>query len=432
MAGLPGAYRFMEHNHALRQKVENWQTRLRTCDLGDLDQHLFEFYAKHIQNVSSVHELNRLLREHPEPEFLRLAEADLVGGQSLSYDTQSWPEAVTISGQPVPVSYAYAPGEDHDGVTIRLPFTIAQTVSAAVLEWAVPGLREEKLSELLRALPKSIRRELMPFPPKVAEIVREFQPGGNSFLHDLARFLSQRYGVEISAADWPADALPRHLRPRLEVIGGSDKLVAAGRDLPAIRAQLQGVKVAPATEPLAWQRAQQQWERFGLTSWSFGDLPERVTVSAGPDLPVYGWPAVEFSEGSVNVRLQGSSDVARALSVAGVRRLVELAIQKDLGWLEKDLRALNRFTELSAPLGTVEELQESALVNLRRHLLPDEPLPALTRAHFESAVDAARTKIPGLAQQLIDRVGAILQVRQQVAQRIKADRKSTRLNSSHG
>jgi hypothetical protein len=29
------------------------------------------------------------------------------------------------------------------------------------------GLREEMISGLLRALPKSIRRELMPFPPKV-------------------------------------------------------------------------------------------------------------------------------------------------------------------------------------------------------------------------------------------------------------------------
>ena len=65
------------------------------------------------------------------------------------------------------LAYAYAPGEEHDGVTIELPFTLAQTASSALIEWAVPGLREEMISELLRALPKSIRRELMPFPPKV-------------------------------------------------------------------------------------------------------------------------------------------------------------------------------------------------------------------------------------------------------------------------
>jgi len=66
-------------------------------------------------------------------------------------------------------------------VTIELPFTLAQTTSAALLEWAVPGLREEMAGELLRALPKSIRRGLMPFPPKWTEIVREFQPTGTSF-----------------------------------------------------------------------------------------------------------------------------------------------------------------------------------------------------------------------------------------------------------
>jgi len=39
-------------------------------------------------------------------------------------------------------------------------------------------LREGLINELLRALPKSIRRELMPFPPKVVEILRDFRPAG--------------------------------------------------------------------------------------------------------------------------------------------------------------------------------------------------------------------------------------------------------------
>ena len=82
------------------------------------------------------------------------------------------------------------------------------------------------------------------------------------------------------------------------------------------------------------------------------------------------------------------------------------------------MRALKQFAVLHASLGTIEDLQETALENLKRFVLPNEPWPSLMLAQFETAVDAARQKLPGLAQQLLDRVGPILQLRQQVQQRV--------------
>jgi ATP-dependent helicase HrpA len=323
-----------------------------------------------------------------------------------------------VSGQPVALAYAYAPGEDHDGVTIQLPFSLAHTASASLLEWAVPGLREEKISTLLRALPKSIRRELMPFPPKVVEIVRDFQPSGQSFLADLGRFLHERYGVPVPASAWPADALPNHLRPRIEIVSHDRKKLGTGRDLESLRKQLAQTKTEPAKEPAAWQRVAQKWERFDLRGWTCGDLPERVTVSEGPGLPHYGWPGLHFEEGNVNVRLFRSQDAARSASVHGVQRLVELAIEKDLAWIEKDLRALKPFELLYASLGDGELLRETALEHLKRHLLPADPLPALSAVHFQKAVENARARLPGLVTPFIERAGQILQLRQQVQLRL--------------
>jgi ATP-dependent helicase HrpA len=141
-------------------------------------------------------------------------------------------------------------------------------------------------------------------------------------------------------------------------------------------------------------------------------------VSEGPSLPVYAWPGIEFAEGVVNVRLFPSPDGAHTSSLTGVQRLMELAIQKDLAWLEKDLRALSRYEALYAPLGDIAELRETSMEHLKRHLLPAELLPTLTRAHFDAAVVEARGRLPGLAPQFMDRLGPILQLRQQVQQRI--------------
>jgi ATP-dependent helicase HrpA len=418
---LPSQYRFLEHNRAIRQKISTWQTRVRRHDLRDVDQALLDFYAKRIENVSSRHELNRLLRDgSAEPNFLCVTEADLVGDTNLNYDAQAFPDSVTLDQQPVALSYAYAPGEDWDGVTVKLPVGLAQTISPSTVAWAVPGLREEQIAELLRALPRTIRRELMPLPPKVAEIARDLRPSGPSFLTDLASFIHQRFGIAVSAASWPADVLPAHLRLRIEIVGHDRKTVGAGRDLDALRQQLEKAKSAPSGETPAWARAAARWERAALTGWTFGDLPERIAVSEGNDLPVYAWPGLRVEDGHVCVRLFSSAEAARRTSLAGLQRLTELALQRDLGWLQKDLRALARFDPMLAGFMGSDELQTSAFEHLKRHILPADPLPALTQAHFHAAVEQARGRIPGAAQQLIDRLTAILPLRLEVVRRCPA------------
>lgn len=421
---LPPQYRFITHNRAVRQKIATWQTRVRRHDLRDVDQAMFDFYAKRIENASSLHDLNRLLRDcSGETDFLCVTEADLVGDADLRYDAHAFPDNVTLDQQPVALSYAYAPGEDWDGVTVKLPVGLAQTISPASVAWAVPGLREEQIAELLRALPRTIRRELMPFPPKIAEIARDFRPTGPSFLHDLAKFIHQHYGIAVTAASWPADALPAHLRLRIEIVGHDRKTLSAGRDLEALRQQLEKPRTTPIGETPAWARAAAQWERAALTGWTFGELPDRITVSETNALPIYAWPGLRVEDGHVCVRLFSSAEAARRVNLGGLQRLTELALQRDLGWLQKDLRALVKFEPLLAGWMSGDELQASAFENLKRHILPAEPLPALTKSSFDVAVEEARRRIPGAAQQLIDRLTTILPQRAEVARRCPAPAK---------
>jgi len=417
---LPPQYAFLEHNRKVRQKIETWQTRVRRHDFISLDQALFNFYAQCLANVSSVHELNRLLREQGNTSLLCVTETDLTGGANeLSYDADAFPDVVPLGGQPVALSYAYTPGEEQDGVTVKLGFSLAQTISQASVEWAVPGLREGQISELLRALPKALRRDLMPFPPKVVEIARDLRPTGESLQQDLARFIKQRYGVEIPPNAWPADAIPAHLRPRVEVLSHDQKSLGTSRDLNQLRQKLEKevVKVQPAGEDPAWTRAAQKWERFDLIGWTFGDLPERITVSEAGEVPLFAWAGLAVESGSVSLKLFRSQEASRRASLGGVRRLVALALQKDLAWLGKDLRALAQFGPLIGNFCTVEELCDSAFENLQRHVLPSQVFPVLTETNFRAAVEESRSRLPGLATKLMDLVGNIFKVRQEILRR---------------
>ncbi len=417
---LPPGYRFMAHNRGVREKIENWRTRVRHHGM-DIDSALAAFYAKHIESVSSLHEMNRLLDEPGMVEKLCVTEAELAGGQGMAYDAAAFPDQVPVGGQPVNLAYAYAPGEEHDGVTIHIPASVVSSAKAGNLEWAVPGFREEIVNHLLRALPKSIRRELMPFPPKVPEILRDFQPAGASLLQDFAAFLSRRFGVPVKGSDWPADAAPAHLRPRIAIVDSSGAL-RVSRDLAQLQRSLKEENPAPAPklENPDWTRVAEKWERFGITDWTFGDLPERIAISEKPGVEMYAWPGLEFAEGTVNVRLFRNRDAAKAASVIGIRRMVELAVQKDLAWLEKDLRALSKLDALYAGIGDSGELRETALEHLKRHVLSIENFAALTRANFDAAVAAAKSRFPGLAMQFIDRLQLVLQLRQQTQQRLGA------------
>ncbi len=411
---LPPQYSFLTHNHQVRQKIETWQTRVRRHDLANLDQSLFDFYAARIPHASSVQELNRLIQECGGPEFLCAKESDLTGGKELSFDAEAFPDAVPLGGQPVALSYAYTPGEEQDGVTVKLGFSLAQTVSQASVEWSVPGLREGLLQELLRALPKSLRRELMPFPPKIEEILRDFHPGGDSLPQDLAKFIRQRYGVTIPPNTWGTEAVPAHLRPRIEVIDNDQKSLGTSRDLGQLRQKLDQAKPTPAPDHSAWARAAQQWERSSVTTWNFGDLPARIIVSENGPVPIYAWPGLPREGNLASLRLMRSEELAQRASLAGIQRLVELELSKDFAWLHRDLRDLKRWDALAANLCTPEQLQEMAWENLKRHVLPAKLFTPLTEANFSKAVQETRLQIPGLAARMVEQIGFILKAHKEI------------------
>ncbi|MSU36135.1 MAG: ATP-dependent RNA helicase HrpA [Pedosphaera sp.] len=417
---LPLEFHFLEFNRRILEKIEHWQTRVRHHDLLDPDEALFRFYAARIRECSSLHEFRRLLGGPVPPESLCANEGDLAGDSSLKFDATAFPDSVSIQGQELTLSYAYSPGEEHDGVTVQLPAGLAHCVLPSSLDWAVPGLRAEQITELLRALPKALRRDLMPFPPKVEEIVRDFRPTGPTLLPELARFLRQRYGVEVAASAWSEDALPAHLRPRIEIVGHDRKTLAAGRDLEVLKRKLQSTPVHSQQDSSGWNRAARQWERFGLTGWNFQDHPEHVTLEEPGRPPVQAWPGLALEEKHVNLRLFRTPEAARQAGLPPLHRLLELALHKDLAWTEKDFRILSRFESAFGGPAALSEFQSSALRHLQRHLYPVEPFPRLVAAQFQSTVAAVREKLRTLTPAFLDLLGRILEIRQQIQRKLSA------------
>ncbi|MBL9179055.1 MAG: ATP-dependent RNA helicase HrpA [Verrucomicrobiaceae bacterium] len=412
----PITLRFYAHNNALRQKIETMLTRVRSNRVYAVEERLFRFYDERLKNVSSIHDLNRLVKERSEadPKFLRATEHDLTGGEDFEADLQQFPDQVAIANAVLPVAYNYKPGEEHDGVTVKVPLQLASHLTSGQVQWMVPGMREEIANALLRALPKVIRRDLMPIDPKGREIAAEFDPGHEDFFTALAAFITRRYRIHVKAEDWPPQSLPAHLQPRVEVLDPKkNTVVTAGRDLDVIRS---AVEKQQHLNSNAWEKMLPRVERYALKSWSFGDLPETIVVEHIGNAPVLGHLGLAVRDGEVDVRLLRTPHEAVRDTPAAVRKLAENALGKDIAWLWKELRSIGStsakpqapasfqaaLTQLTtaAPKGSADQLQQHAHEHILAHLLRLQPLFPLTEKRFAALCETFRRDLPAVTHRV--------------------------------
>lgn len=412
----PITLRFYAQNNALRQKIETMLTRVRSNRVYAVEERLFRFYDTRLKNISSIHDLNRVVKERSEadPKFLCATEHDLTAGEDFEADLQQFPDQVALANAVLPVAYHYKPGEEHDGVTVKVPLQLASHLTSGQVQWMVPGMREEIANTLLRALPKVIRRDLMPIDPKAREIAAEFDPGRDDFLTALADFITRRFRIHVKAEDWPPQSLPAHLQPRVEVLDPKkNTVVTAGRDLDVIRT---AVEKQQHLNSNAWEKMLPRVERYALKSWSFGDLPETIVVEHIGTAPVLGHLGLALCDGEVDVRLFRTPHEAARETPAAVRKLAENVLGKDIAWLWKELRSIGStsakpqqpasfqaaLTQLTAtaPKGSADQLQQHAHEHILAHLLRLQPLLPLTEKRFNALCETFRRDLPAVTHRV--------------------------------
>ena len=454
---------FIAHNRRMRDQAETVLTRMRSAGYMDLDEWIYRFYAREMmptgragtplpaerrgtesapyQGISSVGELVDFVRHEQttRPKFLFLSEADLRPAEEPKHDAAAFPAELPVDNRVLPLAYAYQPGKTEDGVTVRVSPAEAEALTPAALDWAVPGHLPEKVELMLKALPKEQRRDLIPLTETAQKLTRDLallaaRPVQPTLAAALAELLQPRLGVRIDPALWSAKALPDHLRVRVEVVDSNDKVLCASRDLVEIQTLLHSSsrevsRKAASTENAAWRAARAKWEGEPATEWKFGDLPTSVLVEEKHGVPVLAYPGLKALPAGVAVRLFATPEDAAAATRPGVEKLLGIHLRHDLGWLEKDLKALRMLGALTATLVPLDQLQADALEGIRRWVCDatrlgraGTPLPAerrgtesapylLTKSSFERALAGAKQDLKGLVPKLGDWLKEIFTLR---------------------
>ena len=81
-----------------------------------------------------------------------------------------------------------------------MPVAVLNRTDPAPFEWLVPGLRHELVTTIIKALPKHIRRTLVPAPDRAAEVLRRVGPDDGPMRDVVAAELSRMAGLPVTPA----------------------------------------------------------------------------------------------------------------------------------------------------------------------------------------------------------------------------------------
>ena len=171
---------FQRRNEALVEQAREVERRSRTHGLVADEQARFRFFDDLIpEHVTSAAAFNRWWkderREHPD---LLIYPASLLMPREAT-SGEGFPDRWQCGDLSLALSYEFAPGSPRDGVSMRIPIEVLERVSDAGTDWLVPGMREDLLTEAIRALPKGVRRLLAPAPDVATSVARWIEQAGD-------------------------------------------------------------------------------------------------------------------------------------------------------------------------------------------------------------------------------------------------------------
>jgi ATP-dependent helicase HrpA len=396
-------HRFIAHNAEQMAEVDALSARARR-DLAATPDRLGDFFDERIpDHVVSARHFDRWWsrRRQRDPHLLDIPLAVALDPGAGTVDRTDFPDEWNQGGLTIPLTYVFDPDGPVDGVVAEVPVSVLAQLRAEDFIWQVPGLRSELVDALLRGLPKTIRRRLVPIPDTVADLVDELDPAVGDLVTQLRDELSVRTGERVRRSDLDLTRVPRHLRITFRVHDDDGSVLAVGTDLDAVRHEL------GATVRAALSELDVGVEREALTDWPGGALPRVVHASTAAGHRIQAYPALVDEGATVAVRLLPSRAEQAEAMWAGTRRLLRLrlpAAARALGRLPTDRV---RTMLATSPYHDEHDWLDDLLTAVFDHLIDEGEGPAWDAEAFEALRVSVRD---GLSDALRDAWSAATEV----------------------
>ncbi|MGC9543373.1 ATP-dependent RNA helicase HrpA [Streptomyces sp. UG1] len=421
-------HKFFADNRKLLSEVEELEHRARRRDIVVDDETLFDFYDQRVpeQVVSGAHFDSWWKRKrHEEPEFLDFEREMLIRESAEAVTKADYPDSWRQGPLKFRVTYQFEPGADADGVTVHVPLQVLNQVTDEGFDWQIPGLREELVTELIRSLPKPIRRNYVPAPNFAKRFLDTAVPLQEPLTVTMARELKRMVGVPFEADDFDWAKVPDHLRVTFRIVDERRRKLAEDKDLESLRLRLKPKArkaLSQAAAATASRQGGESVERKGLTDWTIGSLT-RVFETRRAGQPVKAYPALVDDGDTVSVRLFDTEAEQAQAMWRGTRRLILRNIPVNPAKFASDRLTNAQKLALSAnPHGSVPALFDDCAMAAADKLIGDFGGPAWDEESYRKLYDKVRAEIVDTTVRAVGQVQQVLAAWQAAERRLKGVR----------
>ncbi|THA60385.1 ATP-dependent RNA helicase HrpA [Streptomyces sp. A0958] len=427
-------HQFFHDNRKLLGEVEELEHRARRRDILVDDETLFDFYDQRIPEhvVSGAHfDSWWKHKRRDEPDALDFERSMLINEKAGAVTKDDYPDSWRQGKLKFRVTYQFEPGADADGVTVHIPLQVLNQVTSEGFDWQIPGLREEVVTELIRSLPKPIRRHYVPAPNYADRFLDRAVPLQEPLPVTLARELQRMVGVPVTADDFDLGRVPDHLKITFRIVDERRRRVAEDKDLEALKLRLRPKarqalsKAAAATAGPSGESI----ERSGLTDWTIGTL-NKVFETRRAGQPVKAYPALVDQGETVAVRLFDTEAEQQQAMWRGTRKLILLNIPVNPAKFASDKLTNQQKLALSRnPHGSIQALFDDCATAAADRLIAAHGGPAWDEASFRKLYDKVRADLVDLTVRTIGQVQQILAAWQACERRLKATNSLVLINN---
>ncbi|MGW2123077.1 ATP-dependent RNA helicase HrpA [Streptomyces sp. SM1] len=421
-------HKFYADNRRLLTEVEELEHRARRRDILVDDETLYDFYEQRIPDhvVSGAHFDSWWKHQrHEQPDFLDFEREMLIRESAEAVTKADYPDSWRQGALKFRVTYQFEPGADADGVTVHVPLQVLNQVTDEGFDWQIPGLRADVVTELIRSLPKPIRRNYVPAPDFARAFLERAVPLQEPLTVTMARELKRMVGVPFDAEDFDWSRVPDHLKVTFRIVDERRRKLAEDKDLAALQLRLRP-KARQALSQAAAATAQREGgeslERKGLTDWTIGSLT-RVFETRRAGQPVKAYPALVDDGDTVSVRLFDSEAEQAEAMWKGTRRLILLGIPVNPAKFASEKLTNPQKLALSAnPHGSVQALFDDCATAAADRLIADFGGPVWDEESFRKLFDRVRADIVDTTVRAVGQVQQVLAAWQACERRLKGVR----------
>ncbi len=410
-------FSFYKRNQELIGEVLDLEDKLRRKDILVDESVLESFYEERIpDNIVTVRHFDKWWRQKSKADahFLDFNLEMLKKDHHIEDKEYLYPQYWQCGDLKLKLSYVFDPKSKNDGVTVHIPLAFISKINPREFIWQIPALRDEFFTALIKSLPKSLRRNLIPA-PNYAKALKEAL--GDDIKGDLIELACQKLtrmgGEKIDSQDFDLSSIAPYLFMNFAIEDAHGKIIAIGKDFDALAAKLQGRAHEVLQKTVKSHKA-----KAPSQTWTFGNIkPQMQSRHGSMEITVY--PALCDHQDGVTLELCATELAARNMMWQGQRRLLALSCAQNVGYLEQHLPNKAKLSMYYHPLGSIKELLDDLRLASVDKIMVEGHAPCYDEESFNRLRDLVRGKLNDTALEIGKLVGQILELAHELKRRLK-------------